>query len=156
MVYEDFGGIFTCEFRGGDSLHISRPAEADREKEDVRISSSRDRQEPKAVYADKYSGFVGQEDGECRRANNLTRGFLCLTLEAASYTPFSASFHIYLPIEELQQLECACDIEVARDMNVASVHDSRSDQEKHINADDAIKGEPAPTAVLAIRRRGGG
>ena len=45
---------------------------------------------------------------------------------------------------------------MARVIGAASVHDSRSGQEWLIDADDAIKGESAPAAVVAIRRRGGG
>ena len=81
---------------------------------------------------------------------------MCLILEAASYTTVSAGFHTYLPIEAFQYFEGECDTEVVRVIGVASVHDPPSGQEWHINADDAIKKESAPAAVVAIRRRGGG
>ena len=76
---------------------------------------------------------------------------MCLTFEAASYTPFSAVFRTYLTIEAFQHFEYACDTEVERVIGVAAVHDPRSGQEWHINADDAIRGESAPAAVVAIR-----
>ena len=95
-------------------------------------------------------------DGECRPENSLARGVSCLTLEAASYPPLGAGFHTYLPIEALQHFERACDTEVARGIGVTCVHDSRSGQERHINADGVVKGGSAPAAVVAIRRRGGG
>ena len=39
---------------------------------------------------------------------------------------------------------------------MACVHDPRSGQERHINADGVIEGGLAPAAVVAIRRRGDG
>ena len=108
------------------------------------------------VGADGYSGAVGQGEGEFRPANNLARGLLSLTREVASYPPFGAGFHTYPPVEAFQYFECACNPEMARGIGVACVHDPRSGQERHINADGVIKRGSAPAAVVAIRRRGGG
>ena len=108
------------------------------------------------VNADGYSGAVGQGGGECRPSNRLARGFLCLTLEAASYPPFHACLHTYPPIEAFQHFECACDTEVTRGIGVACVHDPRSGQEWHIYADEVIEGGSAAALVVAIRRRGDG
>ena len=106
--------------------------------------------------ADRYSGAIGQGDGECRPPNSLARCFSCLTHEAVSYPPFGAGFHTYPPTEAFHHFECACDTEMARGIGVACVHDPRSGQERHINADWVIKRRSAPAAVVAIRRRGGG
>ena len=38
---------------------------------------------------------------------------------------------------------------------MACVHDPRSAQERHINADEVIDGGSAPAAVMAIKRRSG-
>ena len=62
-IHQDVGGSLSCEFSGGDNEHVRPPAEAVREEEDVRISSSCDRQGPKAINANGYSGAVGQGDG---------------------------------------------------------------------------------------------
>ena len=68
-----------------------------------------------------------------------------------------AGFHIYPPIEAFQHLKCACDTEVTRGIGgVACVHDTRSGQDQHINADGVIKGRSAAAAVMTIRRLGDG
>ena len=154
-VYQDVGGTFSYEFRGGDSKHIRPPDEVVREEKGVIIPSVRDRQGSKIVNADGYSGAVGQGDGECRPASSLARSFSCLTLEAASYPPFGAGFNTYPPIEAFQHFECACDTVVARCISVACMHDSRPGQEWHIDADGFIREGSAPAAVVDIRRRGG-
>ena len=138
-IYQDVGGTFSSEFWGGDCEHIHPPAKAVREEEDVRISSSCDRQGPRIVNSDGYSRAAEQGDGECRPANSLARDLSCLALEAASYPPFGVGFHTYQPIEAFQYFECACDNEVARGIGVAYMHDPRSGQEWNINADGVIK-----------------
>ena len=57
-------------------------------------------------------------------------------------------------MEAFEHLKCACDTEVTRCIGVACVHDPRSGQERHMNTDRVIKGQPAATAVVAIRRLG--
>ena len=156
MKHQDVAGTFSFEFRGDDSEHIRPPAEAVREEEDVRISLSRGRQGPKVVNADGHSRAVGQGNGEGGPANSLARGFSFLALEAALHPPFGAGFHTYSRVEAFQHFECACDTEVARGIDVACVHDPRSGQARHINADGVMKGGSAPAAVMDIRRRGGG
>ena len=47
-----------------------------------------------------------------------------------------------------------CKNEVTRGIGVACVHDPRSGQERHINADGVIQGGSARAAVVSIRRRG--
>ena len=39
---------------------------------------------------------------------------------------------------------------------MASVHDPRSGQERHVNTDGVIQGWSAPAAVVAIKRRSDG
>ena len=85
----------------------------------------------------------------------MAKGFSRLTLEAASYPPFGAGFITYPPMEAFQHFECACDTEVTRGIGVACVHNPRSGEERHINADGVVEGESALAAVVAIRCRGG-
>ena len=150
-VHRDVGGTFSCELRGGDREHVRPPTQAVREDENVRISSSCDRQGNKVV-----PGLLGKGDGACRPAKCLARGISCLTVKAASYPPFGAGFHTYPAIEALQLLKCACNTEITRGIGVACVHDPRFGQERHMNADGVIKVGLAPAAVMPIRRRGDG
>ena len=59
MVHQD-----VCGFGRGNGKHIRVTAKADREREDVGISSSRYRQGPKIVNTDGNARAVGQGDGE--------------------------------------------------------------------------------------------
>ena len=86
----------------------------------------------------------------------LARRCSCLTLEAASYPPSSADFHTYRPKKAFQHFECACDAVVPRVIGVECVHNPRSGQERHINADGVIEERSAPAAVVDFRRRGDG
>ena len=156
MVYQDVGSSFSCEFRGGDSEHIRPPAETICKEKDVRISSSRDRQESKIINADGYPGAIRQWNGDCRPTDSLTRRFSRLTLEPASYPPFCADFHTDPPVEAFHHFECTCDTEVASGIGVACVHDPRSGQVRHVDANGIIKGGTASTAIVGLRRRGGG
>ena len=122
----------------------------------MKISSSCNRQGPNVINAGALSGAVGQGGRECRSANLSTRGFSCLTLEAASYPTSGAGFHIYPPIEAFQHFQCACDTKVTRGIGAECVHDPRSGQEQHMNADGVLKRGSAPAAIVAIKRRSDG
>ena len=104
----------------------------------MKISSSCDRQGPNVINTDGLSGAIGQRGGESRPANRLAKVFSGLTLEAASYPTSGAGFHIYLPIEAFRHFLCASDTEVTRGIGVACVHDPRSSQERHMNADGVL------------------
>ena len=150
------GSTFSCEFRGGDSEHIRPPAETVYREKDVGISSGRDQQGPKIVNTDGYPGAIRQWGGECRPEDSLARRFSRPTLEAASYPPFYADFHTDPPVEAFQHFECACDTEATRGTGVAFVHDPRSGQVRHVDANGIIKGGTASTAVVGLRRQSGG
>ena len=64
-----------------------------------------------------------------------------------------AGFHTHPPTKAFQHFECACETEVTRGIGVACVHNPRSGQERHVNADGVIEGWSAPAAVVAIKRR---
>ena len=80
--------------------------------------------------------------------DNSARCVLRLTLEAASYPPFCADFHTDPPVKASQHFECACDAEVARGIGVACVHDPRSGQVRHEDANRVIKGGSASATVV--------
>ena len=155
-AYQDVGSSFSCEFRGGYSEHIHQPAETVREEKDVRISSGRDRQWSKVVNADGHPGSIRQGYGECKPADSLARCFSRLTLEATSYPPFYADFYTNPPVEAFQHLECACDTKVARGIGMVCVHDPRSGQVRHVDANRFMKGGTASAAVVGLRRQGVG
>ena len=71
----------------------------------------------------------------------LGRGFLCLTLEAASHPPFGAGFYAYPPMEAFQHFEGARDTDGAGGIGVACLFDARSGYERDINEDRVVRKE---------------
>ena len=72
-------------------------------------------------------------------AGGLTR----LIFEAAAHPPFRADFHADPPIETFKHFEGARNTEMTGGVSVACVHDPRSGQKGHIDANGVIEGEPA-------------
>ena len=142
-VHQDVCGAFGCEFGRGNGKPVCATAKAVREKEDVGISSSRYRQGPKIVNTDGDARAVGQGDGENWPANCLAGGPTCLTFEAAAHPPFRAGFHADPPVKTFKHFEGARDTEMTGGIGVVCVHDPRSGQKGHIDANGVMDGEPA-------------
>ena len=62
-----------------------------------------------------------------------------LAFEAAAYLPFRAGFHTNPPIEAFKHFEGARDTEMAGGIGVACMHDPRSGQKAHIDANGVVK-----------------
>ena len=73
-----------------------------------------------------------------------------LAFEAAAYPPFRAGFHVNPPIEAFKQLESARDTEVTGGIGVACIHDPRSGQEGHIDANKVVERRPSKTGRETI------
>ena len=83
----------------------------------------------------------------------MARSYACLTLEAASHPPLCAGFYTNPPIEAFGHYEGARNTEIIGGISVACVHDPRSSQKRHIDADGVIKGGSARTAKRSISCR---
>ena len=142
-VHQDVCGPFGCEFGRGNGKHVCTAAEAVREKEDVGISSSCYEQGPEIVNADGNARAVGQEDRENWPANCLAGGLTRLAFEAAAHPPPRADFHADPREKTFKHFEGACNTEMTGGIGVACVHDPRSGQNGHIDANGVIEGGPA-------------
>ena len=140
MVHQDVCGAFG--FGRGNGNISARRLKAVCEKEDVGFSSSRYRQGPKIVNTDGNARAIRQGDGEGWPADCLARGLTRLTFEAAAHPPFRADFHADSPIETFKHFEGARNTEMTGGVSVACVHDPRSGQKGHIDANGVIEGEP--------------
>ena len=74
-------------------------------------------------------------------AGGLTR----LAFEAAAYPPFRAGFHTIPPIEAFKYSEGARDTEMTGGIGVACMHDPRSGQKGHTDADGVVERRPSMT-----------
>ena len=73
------------------------------------------------------------------------RGLTCLAFKAAAYPPFRAGFHTNPPIEAFKHFEGARDAEMTGSIGVASMHDPRSGQKGHIDANGVVERRPSRT-----------
>ena len=88
--------------------------------------------------------------------NRLAGGLACLAFEAAAYPPFRAGFHANPPVEAFKHFESARDTEVTGGVGVARLHDPRSGQERHVDANGVVKRRPSKAGGVAVRLGGSG
>ena len=79
-----------------------------------------------------------------------------MAFEAAAYPPFRAGFHANPPIEAFKHFESARDTEVTGGVGVARLHDPRSGQEGHVDANGVVKRRPSKAGGVAVGLGGGG
>ena len=79
-----------------------------------------------------------------------------MAFEAAAYPPFRAGFHANPPIEAFEHFESAHDTEVTGGVGVARLHDPRSGQEGHVDANGGVKRRPSKAGRVAVWLGGGG
>ena len=79
-----------------------------------------------------------------------------MAFEAAAYPPFRAGFHANPPIEAFKHFEGARDTEVTRGVGVARLHDPRSDQEGHVDANGIVKRRPSKAGRVTVWSGGDG
>ena len=79
-----------------------------------------------------------------------------MAFEAAAYPPFRAGFHANPPIEAFRHFESAHDTEVTGGVGVAHLHDPRSGQEGHVDANGVVKRRPSKAGRVAVWLGGGG
>ena len=78
-----------------------------------------------------------------------------MAFEAAAYPPFRAGFHANPPIESFKHFESACDTELTGGVGVARLHDPRSGQERHVDANEVVKRRPSKAGRVAVWLGGG-
>ena len=102
-VHQDVGDSpgLSGEFGCDGSEHVRTGAETIREKENVRVSSSRGRPRPKVVDADRDGRAIGQGYSKDWPANGLAGGFASLAFHEAAHPPFRTGFHVNRPVEAL-------------------------------------------------------
>lgn len=72
----------------------------------------------------------------------MVGGLTCLVFEAAAHAPLRASFHPN-PLEVFKHFEGTCSTEMVGGISVTCVHDTRSSQQRYIDAGGGIEGKPA-------------
>ena len=79
-----------------------------------------------------------------------------MAFEAAAYPPFRAGFHANPPVEAFKHFESARDTEVTGGVGVARLHNPRSGQERHVDANGVVKRRPSNAGGVAVGLGGGG
>ena len=144
-VHQNVCGAFGGEFGRGNGEHVRATVKAVREEKDIRVPSSRCRQRPKVVNTDGDARAVRKGEGEDWPANRLAGDLTRLIFKAAAHPPFCAGFHTNPPVEAFKHFESARNTEMTGGISVACVHDPRSGQERHIDANGVIKRRPSKT-----------
>ena len=94
-------------------------------------------------------GLLGKGMGRADQRTVWRGGLTCLTFEAAAHPPFRAGFDADPPEKTFKHFEGVRNTETTGGIGVACVHDPRSCQKGHIDANGNIEGEPAEAAVVS-------
>ena len=79
-----------------------------------------------------------------------------MAFETAAFPPFRAGFHDNSPIEAFKHFESARDTEVTGGVGVARLHDPRSGQEGHVDANGVVKRRPSKAGRVTVWSGGDG
>ena len=118
--------------------------------------SRHDRNGAEVVDADDKARPLWQRDRDDWPTDLQPRGFPCLTLQAVAKPPPGADVHTNPSVKTFEHSQSARGAEVAGSRRMASLHDPREHEQRHVNANRLVVQQTSGAPYRALRVRRGG